>query len=350
MPARLFWSVVVLLTLPALTLPLVAAQPDAQQPPSINVTGFSTETTTYYDTIYLDGQVRGASPITALTVNGESLWRRESRELFFGYIAALQPGDNRFVLEAADKAGQTTRKEVVVHRKVGGDAQEPDTRARVMLVPLERKGGVAQLSDSVYDHLLRALVDQGRFQLVEREQLDTILQEQKLSRTALVDPQTAVEVGKLAAAEGIIVGTVTETPQALEVFIRFVDVETSATLAEEYVYGEEMSLRAVRTLAEGLALKIRRHFPRVQGQVVQVDGEKVIVDLGAAQLKKHMKLIVFREGAAIRHPITGKLLGAPMEVLGEVKVEAVSDDVARGVLLESTTSGEVKQLDKVITK
>ena len=73
------------------------------------------------------------------------------------------------------------------------------------------------------------------------EQLEAILQEHKLSQTALIDPDTAVTIGKLAAAEGVLLGTVLETPNALDVFARFVDVETSVILAAEDVYGEDLA-------------------------------------------------------------------------------------------------------------
>ena len=40
-----------------------------------------------------------------------------------------------------------------------------------------------------------------------------------------------------------------------------------------------------------------------------------------------MKLILFREGEVIKHPDTGRVLGADTETLGEARVEEVSEDV-----------------------
>jgi hypothetical protein len=329
--------------------PLQGAHSRDQHALVITVSDLATQQTTYYDTVYLDGQVTSASPVTALTINGASLWRREGLQLFFGYIAALQPWDNRFVLEAADKVGHRARQEVVVHRKVE-EVKQLDVRLQVMLLPLEQKGEATGLAETVYAALLTALVKQGRFQVIERERLDAVLQEQQLSQTALTDPTTAVRIGRLAGAEGIIVGTVTETQKALGVSIRFVDVETSVILAEEYVYEEEVNPPAVHTLMEGLALKIRQRFPRIQGRVLEMGGEQVFVDLGSQYLKKHMKLLIVRDGEALKHPLTGKLLKALTEVVGEVKVEAVFDEFSQGVLLPSKTPVEVKRLDYVITK
>jgi tetratricopeptide (TPR) repeat protein len=329
-------------------LPQVAQSSDLP-PPVITLTNLAAQQTTYYDTVYLEGQVTAASPLTALTINNTSLWRRQGLQLFFGYIAALQPGDNRFVLEAVDQAGKRTHQEIVVHRKVA-EVKRLDARLRITLLPLEKKGEATALAETVYDSLLTALLDQGRFQLVERDKLEAILREQKLSQAALVDADTAVRLGRIVGVEGILLGTVVQTPRALEVFARFVDVETGTILAAEDVYGEDLDLRAVRTLMEGLALEIRQRFPLVEGLVLKVEGNKVVVDLGHQQLKKYMKLIVFRTGAMLIHPITGKPLGTPTEILGEVTVEAVFDELSQGVLRPAKNPGDVKQLDHVITK
>ena len=46
--------------------------------------------------------------------------------------------------------------------------------------------------------------------MLERENLDLVLQEQKLSSTGVIDSRTAVPTGMLEGAEFIIVGTITE--------------------------------------------------------------------------------------------------------------------------------------------
>ena len=48
-----------------------------------------------------------------------------------------------------------------------------------------------------------------------------------------------------------LVGTVLETPHALDVYAHLVDVETSVILAAEDVYGEDLGLPTVKTLMEG---------------------------------------------------------------------------------------------------
>jgi Curli production assembly/transport component CsgG/Glucodextranase, domain B len=330
--------------------PIWTAQGSARVPPMIKLSDLAVQQAVYYDTIYLEGKVTGANAIRAFSINGEPLWRRHSQQLFFGYLASLQPGDNRFLLEAIDEMGNTAQQEIVVTRKIE-EVKRLDARLRVILLPPDKQGQTSALGETAYDQLFNAFVNQRRFDLVERQQLEVVLRELKLSQTELVDPATAAKVGKLVAAEGILIGSVTETPQALEVFVRFVDVETAVVLAAEDIYGEDLTLKTVGTLMEGLAWKFRQRFPLVEGVVVKTEGKSVFVDLGSKQaIKKYMKLMLFREGEVLKHPLTGKVLGAPTETLGEARVEVVFEELSQATLLAPARSAEVKQLDKVITK
>ena len=177
----------------------------------IKLTDLTALQVVYYDAIYLEGKVSGASAINAFSINGEPLSHRKSRQLFFGYLAPLQLGDNRFLLEVVDEVGNTARQETIVSRMVAG-VRRLNARLRVILLPLAKQGQTSLMSGTVYDYLFNALVNQRRFELVERQQLETVLQELKLSQTELVDPATAAKIGKLVAAEGILMGAVSETP------------------------------------------------------------------------------------------------------------------------------------------
>jgi hypothetical protein len=159
-----------------------------------------------------------------------------------------------------------------------------------------------------------------------------------------------VKIGKIAAADAILLGSVTEAQNALEVFMRFVDVETTEILAAEDVYGEDVNLPTLRFLLEGLSLKLRQRFPIIQGLVLKVENQRLFFNLGNKQIKKYMKLVIYREGEPIKDPITGQVLGAPTEVLGEAKVEDVFDNLSQGIMQQQKAPGEVKQLDKAITK
>jgi hypothetical protein len=108
-------------------------------------------------------------------------------------------------------------------------------------------------------------------------------------------------------------------------------------------------LPTLRFLLEGLSLKLRQRFPIIQGLVLKVENQRLFFNLGNKQIKKYMKLVIYRDGEPIKDPSTGQILGAPTEVLGEAKVEDVFDNLSQGII-QQNVSGEVKQLDKAITK
>jgi hypothetical protein len=199
---------------------------------------------------------------------------------------------------------------------------------------------------------MTAFGEQKRFQLVERERLDAVLLEKLLSSTVPVDQDVAAKnLGKIAAAEGVVVCTVIETRQALEVAARFVDVESNVIMAVVDVYGEDPELRDIRTLMDGMAWKFQQKFPLVQGMVMQRNGKHVLVDRGEKHaLQKYMKAIVFREGNVLVHPGTGRPLQTPAVPLGEARVEAVAAETAQATLLQGEQSHDVKAFDQFITK
>jgi hypothetical protein len=331
-------------------------QPQKPLAPVINLYDITEEETVFDDRLYLTGEVLDANAIASFAINSTPLLRhRQPRQLFFGAFFPLQEGSNPFRLAATNRAGKTVEHTVSVTRELPPE-QQIGSRLRVSLLPLVKKGTPSVLSEAVDDQLLNILVNQRRFDLVERLQLDHILQEQKLSQSPIVDPATAIRLGKLLNAEGTLIGTVVEQSHALEVFIRFVDVETSQIHAAVDVYddveaGQRLSRQRQRTLIEGLAWKLKQAFPLVEGWVLSKEDDSMLIDLTQRHhIRPQMKLIVFREGKTISHPITGRLLQTPSERLGEARVTSVFKDLSEATLLSEVKGQQVKQKDKVMTK
>jgi curli biogenesis system outer membrane secretion channel CsgG len=60
------------------------------------------------------------------------------------------------------------------------------------------------------DLLLSRLVQDGKFTVIDRTDLDKVIHEQNLSNSDRVDPATAAKIGKILGADAIIIGSVTE--------------------------------------------------------------------------------------------------------------------------------------------
>ena len=62
---------------------------------------------------------------------------------------------------------------------------------------------------------------------MERIQLDVILEEEKLSRTKLIDQNTSLNLGKVIAAQAIVAGSLIQSRTDVEIIARVIDTETS---------------------------------------------------------------------------------------------------------------------------
>jgi TolB-like protein len=317
------------------------------RPPNIQLNGWADTETVFLEKVYLQGQVRDESKIESLAINGVPILRRKAQRIFFSHLAKLEEGENGITIEARDEAGNVATKTISVIRRVP-KALQLGERLSLSILPFEHKGMVSEASLSFQDNLADALVNQNRFRVVERDKLDLILQEQKLSRSKLIDRRNALRLGRLAAAHSVITGSIIETRTGIEIVGRMIDTETSEILATKDVYDEAKDLPALRALAEGMAIRFHREFPLVDGLVVELEGKHIFTDLGQDELRVQKRLIVYREKVPI-HGKSGEVLGADNEIIGRARITQVLPEMSKAVLLNGKPWA-AKRLDKVITE
>ena len=121
---------------------------------------------------------------------------------------------------------------------LAGELTRGDTTAeplRVVVMPFQAQDGSdCNASDAVVDEITDALArtrGQKIQGVIERRAIDAIQREQQLSQSDLVDPKTAVRLGKLSGATAIVMGTIGPTPGAYVARARLVSVETGDVLA-----------------------------------------------------------------------------------------------------------------------
>lgn len=93
-----------------------------------------------------------------------------------------------------------------------------EMRKRIAVMPLydgalKRQswwGSNWQVGSGISDMMVTTLVKSNMFRVIEREQLERILREQKLGTSGQVDPSTAAKVGKILGVEFMIMGKMTE--------------------------------------------------------------------------------------------------------------------------------------------
>ncbi|MEN8264856.1 MAG: FlgO family outer membrane protein [Nitrospirota bacterium] len=200
----------------------------------------------------------------------------------------------------------------------------------------------------VAEWLITALVQEGRFDVIERRLIEKVLEEQSFTASGAVDARSASRLGKVLGAKIVISGSVIRLSRFTEVNARLIRVESGSILAAEKV--KSASTIKLEELVTRMAKKIINDFP-LEGYIVQRDEDKVILDLGKiAGVKKGMRFVVFKEGKAIRHPKTGEVLDIAMIKTGEVEILRMKEktSVARVIKDAKDQKIEYGQLVKSI--
>ncbi len=161
---------------------------------------------------------------------------------------------------------------VCVAACAAGHAQEPDNLTDSVLAVLEDHlrtlGGNTLLvfpftySDGIKsiegalisERMVTKITERGIARVVDRALLDKVMEEQKLSTTGLVDPTTAVEVGRLLGARGILSGTVTDLGEKLEVHVRLLAIESGEVVASH----KQDTRKTIKTFISPLWSQIER--------------------------------------------------------------------------------------------
>lgn len=86
--------------------------------------------------------------------------------------------------------------------------------------------GTSGLTARMATSLIRTeFVKSGKFIIIERNQMDSILKEQGLQQTGCTDTSCAVQLGKLLSARKMLVGEVSSTEKSILITARIIDVE-----------------------------------------------------------------------------------------------------------------------------
>ncbi len=224
-------------------------------------------------------------------------------------------------------------------------------RLSVAILPFDTKGVGDEFGDiDMLDKLTTAFVNLNRFKVVERAQLERILSEQKLGLSGIVDVSTAVKIGAAVGVETVVCGSIVRSRNSVSIDARLVDTESAEIISAQDAFATKISLVALSEMIQNVATKIKRDVPVVSGIVVNLQNNRLTLDLGKSKgAQKGMKCYVFREGDSIIHPKTKEVIGKVFEQICEVQLVEVFDGYSIAKITQSK-NGVPQVLDRVITK
>jgi curli biogenesis system outer membrane secretion channel CsgG len=237
------------------------------------------------------------------------------------------------------------------------------------------------MGDAARNHIDTAFSEDpelsARFTVVERAELQRVMQEQGLATSGAVNPQTAAKVGQILGVQYIIVGGIdkfainttrggiggiggSSTNAESAISLRFIDATTAervvavsaegnvrkgggffrgASLSREDEWG--IASEAIEAASKAVVEKLTTDgsLDRVAAsagtagaidmRVVRVDGERAYINVGSASgIKVGDTFTIHRMGEPLIDPATGMNLGAVEEQIGTGKVVEVQERFA----------------------
>ena len=254
--------------------------------------------------------------------------------------------------------------------------------------------GQVSLDDGMADQLTDALIQSGRFTVVERQTLGDVTAEQNLAASGRAEKSKSAQTGKLTSAQILIKGTVTEFENKsagsgtgigfggiqlankreeahVGLIIRLIDTTTSQVLDSQRIEGKaeaggagigvnvggvsfgssgfkktplgKATQIAIDNAVAAIVAKLK-NVP-FQGRIIKVSGDDVYVSGGKnSGMSTDDAFTVYSVGEALVDPSTGEQLGSEETKKGIVKVYQVEEKFAKAKAdgkLEGVKPGDI---------
>lgn len=279
-------------------------------------------------------------------------------------------------------------------------------KKRIAVMDFEDKTGHGgwHIGSGMADMLTTALVKSGKFMVIERQQLEKVMQEQAMGQTGAVTAQSAAQVGKLLGVELMVMGSVNEFGEKeskvggsvggklggrfgglnrvgvetktarVGTDIRLVNTTTGEIIAAEGIAEEEtkkgldvgtndfsfsndagwdntLAGKATRKVVNKVIELVTASMAKVPwaGKIIAINADKSVMikpgSLGGVKLGD--VFTVYSVGEDVVDPETGLSLGAEESKSGTIEVIDVKDQFAKAKVVSG--SG-FKKLDSVKEK
>jgi tetratricopeptide (TPR) repeat protein len=180
--------------------------------------------------------------------------------------------------------------------------------------------------------LTQALRASGRVTVVEREVLDKVLAELKLSAADVVNAPQALRRGKILAARLLATGSLSRFGQMGLLSVRLIETETTMINAavSQFVERPDEVIGIMQRVSQSMLHEIRRTYP-LQGRIARLTPQgEVVLDIGAQHgVTPGLVLQVFDSET----PVGTDTRVIPIPV-GRIEVTQVTGQLAQARVLE----------------
>lgn len=142
---------------------------------------------------------------------------------------------------------------------------------------LGESGNSVPIGKAVTSMLLTELSEREGMRIVERAQLKSLLEEQRLALSGRVDEGTAIEVGEMLGVQYMIFGNVANIGEQVRLDMRAVNVETSEVLEVQKLTDQmDQLLGLVVKMADLFSAKLELEPPSARPDVQEIPVQATI--------------------------------------------------------------------------
>lgn len=111
-------------------------------------------------------------------------------------------------------------------RQIASNLTENQKHTIAVIEFVDLKGNVTDFGRFLSEELITRLHQTKKFKVIERQQLNRIIAEQKLSLTGMVDPASAQKLGRVLGVDSIVFGSISDLVKTLKINARLISAET----------------------------------------------------------------------------------------------------------------------------
>ncbi len=293
---------------------------------------------------------------------------------------------------------------LAIHLVIVTNQAIPATRPTVIVVgfdiPISGFQYEENLPNALTDLMINALINSNRFRVFERRKLDTLVQEQNFQHVSgLVDPETAVQLGKMIGANLVITGSITGLSRGggggfnigpvslgsastrVTLTVRIVDVTTGEILYSSvkdkkatrskvgiqlpiigglgaYSQTSQDIITTVNQICEEIVTEFVSKMDEgigtlatipVEGYVVDMSGSTIYINLGQSTGIKVGDLVrIYRPGKTIVDPKTKKVLDQQLTLIAEARVTRVKMNLSEIMVIGKSGKNIEIRLEDVV--
>lgn len=121
-----------------------------------------------------------------------------------------------------------------------GEASSDNGKPSLAVLDFEPKGVMPQYASSISESLNPELIDAGNFNVVDRQNLDTVIDEIETQMSGLTGSKRIAEIGKIIGMDYIISGSVSKGEgDELRVSVAMTDVENASVVYTKIINGKD---------------------------------------------------------------------------------------------------------------